>query len=115
MNEAKNNQQPEGIAPVRSTDLLGVRVMFTEDWHTQPIGQPVVSWEDAELMANKIQKAIKLFQYLHDNCLASDITAHDAITTCSICRLIAELKAPNDQALRSVPKADVERKKDSGI
>lgn len=104
MNEGKDMRQPESIAPARSADLLGVRVMFTEDWHTQPIGQPVVPWEDAEQMANKIQKAIKLFQYLHDNCLASDITAHDAVTTCSICRLIAELKAPNYQAQRPAGK-----------
>jgi hypothetical protein len=54
VNEVKYIRQPESIAPVRSTDLLGVRVMFTEDWHTQPIGQPVVAWEDAEAMAKKI-------------------------------------------------------------
>lgn len=45
--------------------------------------------------AQKIHKAIELLQWMHDNCLAPDITAHDAINTCRICRLIAELKAPN--------------------
>lgn len=34
MNEGKDNLKPESIAPFRSTDLLGIRVMCTEDWHT---------------------------------------------------------------------------------
>ena len=56
--------------------------------------------EALERETQKVQKAIELLQWMHDNCLAPDITAHDAVNTCRICRLIAELKTPNDKAQR---------------
>ena len=53
--------------------------------------------------AQKIEKAIELLQWMHDNCLAPDITAHDAVNTCRICRLIAELKAPTSDSTALKP------------
>lgn len=49
--------------------------------------------------AEKIQKTIELLEYLHAECLVPDM-AHDAIGTCRICRLLKELKAPNDELCR---------------
>jgi hypothetical protein len=40
----------------------------------------------------KVVKAIELLKWLHDNCLVPDITAHDAMETCKICRLKSELE-----------------------
>lgn len=64
----------------------------------ESIGQFAAAPGSALTDAKKIQKAIELLQWMHDNCLAPDITAHDAVNTCRICRLIAELKAPNEKA-----------------
>ena len=64
--------------------------------------------------AQKIKKAIELLEWLHDNCLFPNL-AHDAVNTCRICRLITELKVPNDQAHLPAPGGEVERKKDNQI
>lgn len=46
--------------------------------------------------AEKIAKAIELLEWLHNNCLVPDL-AHDAVNTCRLCRLLEQLKAPNDK------------------
>jgi len=47
--------------------------------------------------ADKIEKAIELLERLEAKCLVPNF-AHDAMTTCPICRLLELLKAPSDQA-----------------
>jgi hypothetical protein len=65
--------------------------------------------------AKKIQKATEFLQWMHDNCLAPDITAHDAVNTCRICRLIAELKAPNTELRRAGHLSNDKQKGEPGI
>jgi hypothetical protein len=42
----------------------------------------------------KLKKAIELLEQLERECLVPNF-AHDALGSCPICRLIAELKNPN--------------------
>lgn len=53
----------------------------------------------------KIEKAIAIFQWLHDNCMVPNL-AHDAISECRICKTIRELKTPNISVKFSEPDAN---------